>query len=142
MDKKLKSFIREYKDQYAQIGHVKCPAFNNEKVVFHKYGLRHLIRKGRRLRKIPEIKTRLKSILLAKEVLSQNTQFSSRREYANNVSKVQFWSFDEIIGKAKFVTIVRQIDNKPKHFFSIFKSQRKSKQTPIKESVIELATSP
>lgn len=126
MHKKHKKKVLTAREKYRAIKPVPCPAFNGDKIYFTKIGFNHLIRKGRFLRPNSEQKERLDLIILAPQILKENNTFQTHQIREKDLitkSDAQFWSFTKIIDGDVITIIVRQLDDKPKHFFSIFKNK-------------------
>ena len=64
--------LREIRDLYFKIGHVKCPCLNNKYVYFNQVGFRHLIRKGRIIRHIPDQLRRFALFRFATKIITSD----------------------------------------------------------------------
>lgn len=121
MDAEWKIFLEEKRVEYARIGPIECPAFDNEKIYFTNTGFNHLIRKERKLREKSIRIRRVTLLQFAPGILKRSQNFIT---HFTNIDKkgvrVQFWSFASRVNGIELVVIVRQIDSNPKHFFSIF----------------------
>jgi hypothetical protein len=126
LNKKHRLLIKKAKKEYKKIGFVKCPAFNNERVYFTRHGFHHLIRKGKRLRKIDEQIKRLGLLKYAPLIISSSKgfkDFNKNKELNNEKIKksADFWSLSQIFNKIEIIVVIRQIKGSNKHFFSIMK---------------------
>jgi len=100
---------------YASIGKIWCPALN-EYVLFDRSGFRHLIWKNTVPRPRNEQKRRFALLPQSVKILeNQNAHIVHRKE--NNLN---FWAFTEKHTDKTIKVIVRQIDGREKHFFSVF----------------------
>jgi hypothetical protein len=113
-----KKFIKKTHESYRKIGSIPCPAFNGELVYFNRNGWKHLIRKGRIPRTQDEQLERLQLISKAPLLLNTSSKYHMHTIELQGKSIAHFWSF---VNKNKITIIVRQINNGPRHFFSIFK---------------------
>ena len=114
------SFTQNAWAEYKKIGYVLCPAFDNEPVYFDRHGFRHILRKGRKKRSHHEQMKRLHLVKEAVEILKTSVTFSEW-----NVSSIIkpiacFWSFIVKRKKSKVKVLVRQLERRRKHFFSVF----------------------
>jgi len=121
--KNWKKFIKRCRNRYMKIGYVTCPAFGNEKIYFTQAGFNHLLRKGRIPRKINDQMRRLSLVSKAPLILTECTRYSTHEKRYSSSLPADFWSFvyngKDTHGQS-ITIIVRQIQGKPKHFFSIF----------------------
>jgi hypothetical protein len=116
---KHKDLIKKYYNEYKKIGHIECPAFGNEKVYFNKKGFRHLIYKNNDRRSDYEYIRRLGLIKYSSNIVKNSMKYTELRKMILNEDNVYFWSLEKIIDNVNIILIIRQINNKPKHFFSI-----------------------
>ena len=109
---------------------VVCLALNNEEVSFGNTGYRHLIRKGRKNRPIPDQIRRFTLLPYAPEVIRHGKLIEHRTipeeivtEESNCYFKViHFWTISHFVeGRNLRVTII-QSGNGKKHFLSIMDS--------------------
>jgi len=121
LNKKHKEFIKNSKKEYGKIGYVECPAFNNEKVIFNNSGFNHLIRKGNELRPISVQIHRINlTIKYTKDILKSSKKYTTYLKNTNeNFHIAYFWSFISKYDGLNIKIVVRQLENGPKHFFSI-----------------------
>lgn len=123
-------FIHTRYEEYKKIGCVECPAFNNEKIYFLKRGFRHLIWKGVKLRTVDEQIERINLLKYVPFILKTSKFFKdfNKNNIENNKGiKIDFWSFSQIHNGIEIIVLVRQINNKTKHFFSVMKRDKKHK---------------
>jgi len=118
-DSSWKEFIKKSKAKYRTIGRVPCPAFDGEFVYFNKYGWNHLLRKGKNARDRFEQLKRINLMLISPFIIANSKQISEYR--TNSIESVQghFWSFRMNINGDHLRVVVRQLNNGPKHFFSV-----------------------
>lgn len=117
---KNKDFSK-YKFYYNNIGHVTCPALNNEIVRFNNQGFRHLLIKKRKWRKPKDQFRRLSLLKYAKSIVSFEKVSASYRVIGSKREIAQFWSLEmKIKTGTRVVVIIRQLGGGSKHFFSIF----------------------
>ncbi len=126
-----KKFVDNAKNEYKNIGYVECPAFDNEKIVFSNSGFNHLIRKGGELRPMSVQVERLTlAIKYAPQILRVSSKYTTFLKDTNQNNHIAyFWSFISRHEGLNIRIVVRQLENGPKHFFSI---HLKSAQTPPK----------
>lgn len=125
-----KKFIHKRYEEYKKIGYVECPAFNCEKVYFLKRGFRHLIWKGVKLRTVDEQIERINLLKYVPLILKTSKFFKdfNKNNIENNTGVIiDFWSFSQIHNGIEIIVLVRQIGDKPKHFFSVMKRDKKHK---------------
>jgi len=112
-------YIKKSHEQYKSIGSVPCPAFNNELILFNKYGWTHLLRKGKDIRNRDEQARRINLLLHASIIINKSTEYSEYRKNFLDGTIGHFWSLRKNILNKKLKVVIRQLDNGPKHFFSI-----------------------
>ncbi len=121
---------REIKEEaeifYKKIGSVWCPALNYS-VRFDEIGFTHLQRKGRKFRAKNEQKRRF-ALLPSVENILISRPFSSYEERIIGSSHVQYWKFMDRRDANVIKVVVRQVNNGPKHFLSVY--SRKQKPAP------------
>lgn len=112
-------FIEKIKKEYKKIRYVACPAFDNEKIHFNKYGFNHLLRKGSIQRDSKEQMRRMHLLVLAADVIStsQNIIDHSRSDVKH--PPAEFWSLTKEYNDKIIKVIIRKIGNGNKHFFSV-----------------------
>ncbi|MCX6716513.1 MAG: hypothetical protein NTV72_01160 [Candidatus Taylorbacteria bacterium] len=112
--------------EYSKNKETHCPALGNELVYFNHEGLRHLKRKGEKIRPINDQIRRFYLLSYAMNIIS-NSQIISN--YRTNIDKkgvkIQFWTLSKIIKNRNVKIVIRQVENRPKHFFSIFDKKEK-----------------
>lgn len=106
---------------YKEINFVICAAPGNEKVYFDSSGFRHMVYKGKDLRPIPDQMRRFKLFPHAPCVIKEAVKIESCSDF----SDVRFWSLHKTIGEITVATVIRQIGNGKKHFFSVMPKKRK-----------------
>jgi len=140
--KSIKTLRKEAKEEYIKVGEVHCPYFN-EKIHFTSEGFNHLrYRKGRKERHLSVQEMRYKLLKYAKQVIEKSNTlqehekrnlFVEERKHKKrikNIKKVEFFGFIAIIDNWKVKVIIRQVENHPKHFWSVIPNwqTRKSKE--------------
>lgn len=118
-DENHKTYIKKYYDEYKKIGKVGCPAFNNEEIYLNKKGFRHLIYKNNNRRSDVEYKVRLNLIQHIPVIIKTSNRYSEVRKLVSGNKVICFWSLVKRIGNRDIILIIRKINDKPKHFFSI-----------------------
>lgn len=115
---------------YKKIGSVKCPALGSH-VAFSRSGLNHIIRKGRiprtrneqkrRFTLLPYVENIVKNptavILYKKEIIKERVNRHGEKVLMESVA--HFWTFVEKIEDCTIKVVIRQLNNKAKHFFSV-----------------------
>lgn len=116
---------------YMNIGSIRCPALGNEEVVFDDHGLRHLSRKYGEKRPILDQIRRLRLVPLAVRILTENAADVTRTETFKRSSGVlttaQFWKFTVQENGQIISVVIRQIEDGPKHFFSVMNRKKSTK---------------
>ena len=127
------------KEFYKTLGGIWCPALN-DRVVFTNDGIRHLIRKGGRKRTKQEQARRFSLLPYAKEIIQDNTVKVIHEESMTahlvkqhgtailTESRTNFWILTKGYGNITITVVIRQIENKEKHFFSIYDAKSKNRQ--------------
>ncbi len=115
-----KKFIKTKKTEYNNIGHILCPAFNNEKIYFNREGFNHLLWKGDSYRAVSEQQERLSLIPFAVSLLGMCGSYSTYRNSRTDENTAKFWAFDSMLGNKSVSVVVRQINEGNKHFLSVF----------------------
>jgi hypothetical protein len=64
--------LKEIRDTYFKICHVRCPGLNNELVYFNQVGFRHFLRKGKLIRPIKDQLRRFGLFRFATKVVTSN----------------------------------------------------------------------
>ena len=113
--------IFAYKNFYRSIGSVRCLYFNNEQVFFNRKGFNHLLRRGRDERSYFDQINRLNLLKYCKIILSAKHNDVEYRIIRRRNTVAQFWGFKAHFEKSEIKLVVRQIDRREKHFFSIFR---------------------
>jgi len=119
------------KNEYSKIGNVHCTALDNDLVSFTRIGFNHLVQRGHKPRPKSEQKKRFALIKYAEQIIANpraEILFEQRsmkvmvNRHGNKQivnSKAEFWTFISTIKGCKIKVVIRSIDNKQKHFFSI-----------------------
>lgn len=116
-----KQIISKYKTFYKSIVRIKCPYFNNEYVFFNMKGFDHLLRKGGKTRPFYDQLKRLTLLVYCKQILAGEYTYVKFRFVTKEGGFACFWAFSNTsVNGLKMRLIVRQINNRQKHFFSIF----------------------
>lgn len=115
----MQNEIKKYKEQYYKIGYIVCPVLNNKKVYFNNKGFAHLVRKGRKFRSKKEQKRRFALLKYVRHVLLRG-YIHEKRSVLENDRKIFYWSVVLFINKNKITVILRKINKRDIHFYSIF----------------------
>lgn len=122
---------QQAKQIYSKIGRIKCAALGDEYVFFTSAGFDHLLRKGRIPRTRNEQKRRFTLLPYVENIIKNPTAKIVYRkldvkEKANRhgekvliESVAHFWTFKEKIDDCVIKVVIRQLENKDKHFFSV-----------------------
>ena len=122
---------QQAKQIYSKIGRIKCPALGDEYVFFASAGFDHILRKGRIPRTRNEQKRRFTLIPYAENIIKNPTAKMTYRKldvkekinrHGEKIlieSVAHFWTFEEKINDCIVKIVVRQLENKNKHFFSV-----------------------
>ncbi len=102
------------------MGFVSCPALGNEKVYFRQNGFKHLLYKGRKNRKMPDVIRRLKLLPRVKSIVMNRNVSVRYRCVGDKGSFCHFWSLMFVYNLQKITVIIRQINDGSKHFYSVF----------------------
>lgn len=134
------------KKAYSKIGRIHSPALNDEYVAFTSKGFTHLIRKGRNPRPRNEQAKRFLLIPYAEQIIrnprvtilyrSIETKYYINRHGQKilTTSTAHFWTFVESNKDTKIKVVVRQLNQGPKHFFSIMGNNQKRRSSKNKKS--------
>jgi hypothetical protein len=119
----FKEFIACKYGEYKSIGHIICPALNNEKIYFTRAGFTHLIRKEKTPREKSEQIKRLTLLAFVPGIIKRANRYITYFKDTNKKDiRMQTWSLQEKVNGVDITVIIRQIDNHPKHFFSVFRN--------------------
>ncbi len=116
-----RKYLIDEKDKYKKLGHVKCPAFDNEKVYFNHYGLHHLIFKDKKLRSKNDVAERFGLLSYAPNILKGVKSINNEEKRIKEQSVAYFWTIKNKIGSKGIRIILRRLNNGTIHFFSIMK---------------------
>lgn len=122
---------QQAKQIYSKIGRIKCSALSEEYVFFTSAGFNHILRKGRiprtrneqkrRFTLIPYVENIIKNPV-AKIVYRKETVKEKVNRHGEKVlieSAAHFWTFVDKIDDCVVKVVIRQLENKNKHFFSV-----------------------
>jgi hypothetical protein len=125
---------------YKKIGRAWCPALN-DCVAFTSAGIQHLIRKNGKKRSRREQTRRFHLLLFAKEIIeSSSATITHRNGKAAHLfkrhsavvikqSNADFWALTKNYGDNTITVVIRQLESKEKHFFSIYDAKPKNQKT-------------
>ncbi|MEK7080707.1 MAG: hypothetical protein AAB925_02675 [Patescibacteria group bacterium] len=122
---------QQAKQIYSKIGRIKCSALGDEYVFFTSAGFDHLLRKGRIPRTRNEQKRRFTLLPYVEEIIKNPTAkiIYRKTEIKERVNRhgekiliesiAHFWTLKKKVGDCIIKIVVRQLENKNKHFFSV-----------------------
>jgi hypothetical protein len=128
------------KNIYSKIGRIKSPALGDEYVFFTSAGFNHLLRKGRIPRTRNEQKRRFTLLSFVENIIKnpvakityRKTEIKEKtNRHGENIliqSIAHFWTFEENINDCNIKVVIRQLQNKNKHFFSVMGDNIKIKK--------------
>jgi hypothetical protein len=123
----LEDFVKKAKELYKEIGYIRCPAFNNEKIYFNQKGFKHLIMKNGSYRTRSQQIRRLTLIPYLILIISSVKEIHSYR----NSFGIEFWSISKIIDESLIIVVIRQNNKtKPKLFLSVMDKKLSKTQKP------------
>ena len=97
-----------------------CSSLNNEKVYFRQNGFKHLLYKGREVRKPSDQIRRLRLLRQVRNIVASHEVLIEYRKSRNKFGTQHYWALKKRI-KSKLVTVViRQLNMGEKHFYSVF----------------------
>ncbi len=109
--KKAKAF-------YFGLGKIKCPALNDEEIIFDRRGFRHFFHKGRHKRSVADQIRRFKLLFRIKEVMDGAKIISSRDRkektalrplfYRDGAKEVRIILLEDKSGKKYFISVMDQ----------------------------------
>lgn len=124
------NIVGNTREKYKKMQPVACPAFSGELVYFNKHGFNHIIRKGRKFRKINVQIDRLQLIGNAIDILQRSSTVYRYRKVNAGKSVMQFWAFKNNLiidnERVSIIVVVRKINDGKIHFFSVFKRKHKT----------------
>jgi hypothetical protein len=107
--KKAKAF-------YFGLGKIKCPALNNEEIIFDWRGFRHFLHKGRHKRSVADQIRRFKLLFGIKKVIDEAKIISSRDEegetalrplfYKDDTMEIKIIILEDKLGKKYFISVM------------------------------------
>lgn len=122
---------QQAKQIYSKIGRIKCPALGDEYVLFTSAGFDHLLRKGRIPRTRNEQKRRFTLLPYVEQIVKNPTakivyRKTGTKEKINRhgekiliESVAHFWTFADKVDDCVVKIVIRQLEGKDKHFFSV-----------------------
>lgn len=117
-----KAYAKLYDDAkriYFNIGEVTSTSLNGDKVVFNRFGWRHIFQKRSDRRSIQDTIRRFTLLKYAPKIVREGSLKVFRENIQNEV-KGRFWTIcSQKQGQEKIKVIIRQINDGPKHFFSV-----------------------
>ena len=116
--KSYEKIYRATKDHYFKIGNICCPLLENEMISFGKEGWRHMVYKSYYIRPIKDRIRRFKLFKHARIITETSTIYEYRENILDGVV-AKFWTLSMSINSKKLKVTIRQIDDGPKHYFSI-----------------------
>lgn len=118
--KDWEKYIQDRKRDYKKLGYIECPVFNNEKVYFNRYGLKHLMYKGRVPRQRDEVVKRFYLLPYVVAGLKSARNVISEEKRMKGNSHAYFWTLQHMVNNKTIRIILRRLgDNGSLHFFSI-----------------------
>ena len=124
--------IRENAENYyKKICKIQCPAFDNELIYFTSEGFNHLLYKKNVARTQKEQAVKLKLVAIAKEIIVKSTTYQEYDECLVEVTRekngkknretilAKYWGIVAIVRTYRVKTIIRQLGNGNKHFWSV-----------------------
>ena len=121
---------QQTKQIYSKIGRIKYPALGDEYVFFTSAGFDHILRKGRIPRTRNEQKRRFTLIPYVENIvknpmakivyrkLDVKEKVNRHGEKVLIESVAHFWTFIDKVDDCVIKVVIRQLENKNKHFFS------------------------
>ena len=122
---------QQAKQIYSKIGRIKCPALGDEYVLFTSAGFDHILRKGRIPKTRNEQKRRFTLIPYVEQIIKNPIakiayRKTETKEKVNRhgekiliESTAHFWTFVDKVDDCMIKIVIRQLENKNKHFFSV-----------------------
>jgi hypothetical protein len=109
------------KEYYKRLGRIWCPGLNDY-VVFNSVGFRHLMRKGGTWRSKDEQMRRFDLLPYAQKIITDPKAvfITEKRTLIPLTSEAEFFACTNQIDGQQITVIIRQINMRQKHFFSIF----------------------
>jgi hypothetical protein len=113
--------IEQAKEKYKKIGYVICPAFDNEKIYFNHYGIKHLVFKGRIPRPKDEVSIRFQLLFFSYALLKKVYVVDGEEKRVKGESHAYFWTIRLKVNNIAVRMILRRLNNGTIHFFSIMR---------------------
>ncbi len=104
---------------YKKYKPVYCPHLRNGMTTFNRHGFNHLLRKGKKLRPRKETLQRFGLLPLASKIISSEKSTLEHRIEQNEKETIKYWGLTLNIERRKIRVVIRQINEGPKHFYSI-----------------------
>lgn len=115
-----KDFIKNEKEKYKKLGHIVCPAFNYEEVLFNHYGFDHILFKNGIPRPKYIVKERFGLLLYVSNIIKNIKKIESEEKRVRDKLHAYFWTIKSSINGKKVRIIIRRLgDNGLLHFFSV-----------------------
>ncbi len=117
--KRIRNLKEQIKNKYRQIRSVSSRAFPDEMILFDKHGLKHIFQKQRKLRDPRDQYRRFSLLDKAVISLQVSKEYLGKKVVLGESQKISFWIFENVIDGIRVRTIVRQLGNGNKHFYSV-----------------------
>jgi len=88
-------------------------------ILFDKHGLKHIFQKQRKLRDPRDQYRRFSLLDKAVISLQVSKEYLGKKVVLGESQKISFWIFENVIDGIRVRTIVRQLGNGNKHFYSV-----------------------
>ena len=121
----FKEKIEEFKDFYFNEwrGNEKgAPAFSGEIIKVNRFGWSHIVYSEKRYRNASNILKRLKLLSAARKLIETINLFQDYRKVQNE----EFWALQAVLEDIKLRVIIRSVNQKEKHFYSVFLIKQKN----------------
>ncbi len=124
-----KGYIKNKRDSYKKMKPISCPAFDNEKIYFNRYGFDHIVYKDGIPRPQGEVVKRFKLLEYVPNILGKVQTLSSGEKRTRGNSTAYFWAIQHKVGNLISVRfIIRRLNNGHLHFFSIMLELHRTSQ--------------
>ena len=117
-----KKFLNLKKKEYYSIGYIPSPALNMQKIYFNEKGYNHLLMKNNKYRAISEQRRKFQLLKYSGDLISTSQTID---EY-KNINNAEYWSISKTYGDDLITVIIRRINNKELHFYSIMDKKHTS----------------
>lgn len=109
---------------YKEMGMIKCPVLADALIVFTNAGFNHLLRKGRKARTPIDQARRLRLLKFVRGIILDPRALCEERRALDSLSRnVCFWGLTLTLGGRSVTVVIRQVEDGPKHFFSVMDSR-------------------